>query len=163
VRASKMIRELVDVYLNSGIVRIELRGADKVESELPAEVPDKVKRGFELIEDFRIGYEKIIEYQWLERRSDSIRQVPKDLYLRARLTIQECLARGGEKEVRQIQAGLRELVQLRLKKILSAIAMNPDLALTREFLEKLTLEEEVLTRQIAKIVKEWLEYVLGLV
>ncbi len=158
-----MIRELVDVYLNSGIIRVELRGVDKVESEIPAEVPEKVKRGFEIVEDFKLNYERILEYQWLERRSDSIRQIPKDLYVKARLTLQEGLIKEAEKEIRQIQAALRELVQLRLKKILSAVAMNPDLALTREFLEKLTFEEEVLVRQIAKLVKEWIEYVLGLV
>ncbi len=158
-----MIRALVDVYLNSGMVRVELSSVDSIESVIPAAALDLIRRGYSLSDDFRVSYEKIVEHQWLERRSDSIRQVPKELYLRSRLTMQEKLVRGLERDIRQIQAALRELVQLRLRKILNAIAMNPDVALTREFLDKLTLEEEVLVRQVAMIVKEWVEYVLGLV
>ncbi len=152
----------MDLYVNSGFVKVELRSGDTIMTTIPAVAHELLREGSVLCDEFRIGPEKLVEYIWLERRQPDLRPVPRDLYIKARLSMYENFLRGDERAVRNIQTNLRELVQQRLRKILTAIAMNPDIVVTREFLEKLTYEEEVLVRQIACLVKDWLTYVLGL-
>jgi len=153
----------LDLYINSGFVKVELRSGDGIMATIPAIAHELIREGLTLCEDFRIGPERLVEYIWLERRQADLRPLPRDLYVKARLSMYEQFLRGDERAVRTFQMNLRELVQQRLRKILNAAAMNPDLVLSREFLEKLTYEEEVLVRQIASLIKDWLTYVLGLV
>ncbi len=156
-----MIRELVDVYVNSGIVRVEIEN-DTVHTTIPLLAERAIREGARLGEASRIGPEKLVELCWVERRYSDIRQIPRDIYVRARLLMIEAQRKDEIKLIRDVQHNLRELVQLRLKKILNVIAVNPDIAISREFLDKLTVEEEVLVRQIVSIIKDWLMYVLGL-
>ncbi|NPA22987.1 MAG: DNA replication complex GINS family protein [Crenarchaeota archaeon] len=156
-----MIRELVDVYINSGIVRIEVEN-DTVHTMIPLLAERAIREGAKLGETSRIGPEKLVELCWVERRYSDVRQIPRDIYVRARLLMIEAQKRDDTKTVRDVQHNLRELIQLRLRKILNVIAVNPDLAISREFLDKLAVEEEVLVRKLVSLIKDWIMYVLGL-
>ncbi len=156
-----MIRELVDVYVNSGLVKVDLHG-DRLLSTIPLIAEKLIKKGEQLCEEHRLRPEKIVEYYWLERRSVDLRKIPKELYTLSRLSIVEASKREDYKTVREIQHNLRELVQLRLKKILNVVAVNPDIAISRDFLDKLTIEEEILVRKIVSLIKEWFIHILGI-
>jgi len=51
---------------------------------------------------------------------------------------------------------------LRLRKILMLLAINPGLVESRDFLDKLTVEEEALVKSMAPLVREFLNSVVGL-
>ncbi len=68
---------------------------------------------------------------------------------------------GGEQEARQYEQILRELAQARLRKLLNAVAVSPSLVDTREFLDKLPVEEEALVREVSKAAGNWLDAVGG--
>ncbi len=156
-----MIRELVSVYVNSGLVKVDICGSRTL-SAIPLIAEKLIRSGEQLGEEHRIRPEKLVEYYWLERRHGDIRNVPKELYILSRLSMVEALKKDDAKTIREIQHNLRELIQLRLRKILSVVAVNPDIALSREFLDKLTIEEEILVRKIVSLIKDWIIYVLGL-
>ncbi len=156
-----MIRELVDVYINSGIVRVEVEN-ETVHTLIPLLAERAIRSGSRLAETSRLGPEKLVELCWVERRYSDIRPIPRDIYVRTRLLMIEAQRNDDTKTIRDVQHNLRELIQLRLRKILNVIAVNPDLAISREFLDKLTVEEEVLVRKLVSIIKDWIMYVLGL-
>jgi DNA replication factor GINS len=119
-----------------------------------------IKRGIaSLLEEDRINSEEILKRVWLENRSPSeLRELPKDFYVRARLS----MLGNDQKNQRVLTQQLRELVQVRLRKILMLLAINPGLADSREFLDKLTIEEEALVKSIAPLIKEFINAMVGL-
>ncbi len=120
-----------------------------------------IKRGVaSLLDEDRVGSEEILKRVWLENRAPSeLRELPRDFYIRARLS----MVSGDQKSVRIYAQQLRELAQLRLRKILTLIAVNPPgIADSRDFLDKLTIEEEELVKSIAPLIKEFLNAVVGL-
>ncbi|WP_252901742.1 hypothetical protein [Vulcanisaeta sp. JCM 14467] len=84
--------------------------------------------------------------------------MPRDFYVRARLS----MVGGDQRSVRLFAQQLRELAQLRLRKILMLLAVNPSIADSRDFLDKLTIEEEELVKSITPLIKEFLNTVVGL-
>ena len=100
---------------------------------------------------------------WLERRSQfELRQLPKDFYSKVRLSITQYLAKGNDKEAKQLIQYFRELLHWRLRKILYVVGINVSIADSREVLEKLTIEEELLVKIISNLVKDWINVVLGI-
>jgi len=105
-----------------------------------------------LPDELRITPEEIQKRLWLESRSHGeLRPLPKEFYVRARLSLTDKAALSQ----------LRELIHLRLRKIMIQVSMNPPLAESREFMEKLTLEEEALVKSMVVQIKEFMEYVVG--
>jgi DNA replication factor GINS len=146
--------ECIKVAVNRDVDRIDLGlltigpyRAGSIVTMPPQFTEIMIKRGVaSLPSESRITPEEVQKRLWLESRSPGeLRPLPRDFYLRARLSTDRVLLNQ-----------LRELVQLRLRKIMVQVSMNPTLAETREFLEKLTLEEEVLVRFIASHVKDFL-------
>jgi Protein of unknown function (DUF1288). len=69
---------------------------------------------------------------------------------------------GEQRNAKALTQQLRELAQLRLRKILMLWAINPGLVESRDFLDKLTVEEEALVKSMAPLIREFLNSVVGL-
>ncbi|MGC9153598.1 MAG: hypothetical protein ACP5GY_07695 [Vulcanisaeta sp.] len=119
-----------------------------------------IRRGVaSLLDEDRVGSDEVLKRVWLENRAPSeLRELPRDFYVRARLS----MVSTDERSLRTLAQQLRELAQLRLRKILMLLAVNPNIADSRDFLDKLTVEEEVLVKSIAPMLKEFLNSVVGL-
>ncbi|WP_069807596.1 hypothetical protein [Vulcanisaeta thermophila] len=125
---------------------------------LPPQVLEALlRRGLASLYDEDIVSDKdIVKMFWLENRSpEELRELPKDFYIRARLS-------SIKNPDSKITTQLKELARLRLRKILTTIAQNPGYAESREFMSKLTIEEEMLVRLIAPWIKEFMNSVIGL-
>lgn len=144
-----------------GIISIAPAKAGSVINAPPNVLEVLIKRGVaSLLDEDRVGNEEILKRVWLENRAPSeLRELPRDFYVRARLS----MVGGDQKSVRIYAQQLRELAQLRLRKILTLLSVNPpSIADSRDFLDKLTIEEEELVKSIAPIIKEFLNAVVGL-
>ena len=143
-----------------GIISIAPAKAGTVISAPPSVLEVLIKRGVaSLLDEDRVGSEEILKRVWLENRAPSeLRELPRDFYVRARLS----MVGGDQRSVRLFAQQLRELAQLRLRKILMLLAVNPGIADSRDFLDKLTVEEEELVKSIAPLIKEFLNAVVGL-
>ena len=143
-----------------GIISIAPAKAGTVINAPPSVLEVLIKRGIaSLLDEDRVGSEEILKRVWLENRAPSeLRELPRDFYVRARLS----MVGSDQRSVRLFAQQLRELAQLRLRKILMFLAVNPGIADSRDFLDKLTIEEEELVKSIAPLIKEFLNAVVGL-
>lgn len=120
-----------------------------------------IRRGFaSLDEGDRVDNKDIIKWIWLENRDPSAlrEEFPRDFYVRARLSIINEQGSNNKVSIQQ----LRELIQVRLRKILMFIAMNPSITESSEFLSRLTPEEVFLVKSVAPIIKDYLNSMVGL-
>ncbi|MGC8607528.1 MAG: hypothetical protein ACP5GZ_03360 [Vulcanisaeta sp.] len=143
-----------------GLISIAPAKSGSVINAPPNVLEVLIKRGVaSLLDEDRISSEEILKRVWLENRAPSeLRELPRDFYVRARLS----MVSGDQKSVRVYAQQLRELAQLRLRKILTLLAVNPGIADSRDFLDKLTIEEEEVVKSIAPIIKDFLNAVVGL-
>ncbi len=112
----------------------------------------------QLIQQDFISLDDLRKIHWRENKSlNELQELDRGFYIRARLS----MAQLGEQEVRQYEQVLRELAQARLRKLLNAVAVSPSLVGTREFLDKLPVEEEALVREVGKAAGGWLDVVGG--
>ncbi len=157
-----MITRLLDLYVNSLKIAIQLDDGSKI-FDHPLKILSLVRGGASLPKDLKIDVSSLIESLWLERRSvNEIRHLPKDFYVRLRITLVE-LTRGGDESVlKQYIHSFKELAQLRLRKILHLVSISPEALTSRDLLSKLTVEEEVLVKEVSELVRSWLSYVIGL-
>ncbi len=106
-----------------GIISIAPAKAGSVINAPPNVLEVLIKRGVaSLLDEDRVGNEEILKRVWLENRAPSeLRELPRDFYVRARLS----MVGGDQKSVRIYAQQLRELAQLRLRKILTLLSVNP--------------------------------------
>ncbi|BDR91423.1 DNA replication complex GINS family protein [Vulcanisaeta souniana] len=143
-----------------GLISIAPAKAGSIINAPPNVLEVLIKRGVvSLLDEDKVGSEEILKRVWLENRAPSeLRELPRDFYVRARLS----MVGGDQKSVRIYAQQLRELAQLRLRKILTLLAVNPGIADSRDFLDKLTVEEEMLVKSIAPLIKDFLNVLVGL-
>jgi len=146
--------------IDLGLISIGPAKAGSVINVPPTLLEILIRRGVaSLLEEDKIGSEEILKRIWLENRAPSeLRELPKDFYVRARLS----MVGGEQRNAKALTQQLRELAQLRLRKILMLLAINPGLVESRDFLDKLTVEEEALVKSMAPLIREFLNSVVGL-
>ncbi|MFP3196741.1 MAG: hypothetical protein RXQ74_07705, partial [Caldivirga sp.] len=67
---------------------------------------------------------------------------------------------NGQGDSRELMTALRDLVSVRLRKILSMISVSPT-GLPQEVMDKLTIEEEILVKELTKVINPWFSRVIG--
>lgn len=167
------VNELVDTLLPLSIqvpvvvvqdVRTSVRGAPgelvlrkgaKLELPLGEALP-LVKQGIVAIDHERLPtLQEMNKIRWIESRDPSdLQKLDEDFYLKARLSIALMEQRGeDERKIGAAKAVLVDIIRLRMQKILKAVAANPEPS--REFVEKLSIEERALYASLCKSVKVW--------
>ncbi|MFP3210121.1 MAG: hypothetical protein RXR16_01320 [Thermocladium sp.] len=126
----------------------------------PIRVPPSValfliSRGFaQLIQQDFLSLEDLRKIHWRETKSiNDLQELDRGFYVRARLS----MAQLGEQEAKQYEQTLKELAQARLRKLLNTVAVSPSLVDTREYLDKLPIEEEAIVREVSRIARSWVE------
>jgi len=151
-----MLKPLLNVYTNLEKIQISINGKSQY-----SHLIDLLSKLNQENINTGITYDILFEYLWLEKRNLSeIKQLPRDFYIRTRIEIFRNLKSGNENYKKLITV-FRDLVQTRLRKILNAISISPEIVSSKEFTNKLTIEEEILVKEISNFVKDWINYVLG--
>lgn len=114
-----------------------------------------IRRGFaQLIQQDFLPLEDLRKIHWRETKSiNDLQELDRGFYVRARLS----MAQLEEQEAKQYEQILKELAQVRLRKLLNTVAVSPSLVDTREYLDKLPIEEEVIVREVSRIARSWVE------
>ncbi len=121
-----------------------------------------MKRGLvDLLEGEKIGPDEVLKRYWIENKSAELRELPKDFYIRVRLTL-DSMGNSENGNGRALLNQVKTLAQLRLRKILTSLVMNVNLVDSREFLDRLTYEEEFLVKLITPLIKGFFEEILDL-
>ncbi|GEM_PF-6438447 len=155
-----MIIQTLDTYVN--IEEVRLVGSDENYLETNHQIATYLlRKGYELFRDYKVSNEDLHNALWLEKRSmHELRTLPKNYYINIRLNLVKEVS--NDKNFKEMITNFKELVYLRLRKILQLLLINPEALISRELLSKLTIEEEVLVRFLSQILKEWVNYVLGI-
>lgn len=100
-----------------------------------------------------VTMEELGRILWSESKDNDLITLDKLFYVKARLS----LIMNGD-HAKEYSSMLRELVLMRLRKILIMLSMSPS-GLPQNVLEKLTIEEEVLVKELAKLIEPWVNAV----
>ncbi|MEM0042688.1 MAG: hypothetical protein QXF46_01065 [Thermofilaceae archaeon] len=115
-----------------------------------------IKKGVLALDPERLySWQELNKIRWIESRDLSApQQLAGDFYLKARLTVQLLeKSSEGSKKADAAKAMLVDIVRLRLQKILRAVLVNPEFS--RDFAERLTIEERALYACLCKVVSDW--------
>jgi len=132
-----------------------LRKGAKLELSLSEALP-LIERGVVDIDPERLPtLRDMNKIRWIESRDpNEIQKLDEDFYVKARLAIMQMELKGGDnRAISSAKATLLDIIRLRLQKVLKAVTANPELS--RDFSEKLTLEERALYASLCRSVKMW--------
>lgn len=108
---------------------------------------------------------EINKIAWLEMKGNELQKVSKDFYVKSSLLVWSASKNPydfeSERRLRFIKALLMDIVKSRLQKIVKLALSNP--VPSRDIIENLTLEEEVLYSTMCNIISSWLRYMRELV
>lgn len=132
-----------------------LRKGAKLELPLSEALP-LIEHGIVAVDSERLpALRDMSKIRWIESRDPgTIQKLDEDFYVKVRLAIMQMELKGEDQRiVNSAKATLVDIVRLRLQKILRAVTANPELS--RDFSEKLTLEERALYASLCRSVKMW--------
>jgi hypothetical protein len=132
-----------------------LKKGAKLELSLSEALP-LIERGVVDIDSERLpSLRDMNKVRWIESRDpNEIQKLDEDFYVKARLAIMQMELKGGDdRAISSAKATLLDIIRLRLQKVLKAVTANPELS--RDFSEKLTLEERALYASLCRNVKMW--------
>ena len=132
-----------------------LKKGAKLELSLSEALP-LIERGVVDIDPERLpSLRDMNKVRWIESRDpNEIQKLDEDFYVKARLAIMQMELKGGDdRTISSAKATLLDIIRLRLQKVLKAVTANPELS--RDFSEKLTLEERALYASLCRNVKMW--------
>jgi len=150
-------------FLDFKAGRIE-RGA-KVETPLSLALL-LMKEGIASLDEMSLPtLSEINKAAWLEMKSNELQKISKDFYVRSSLLVwtasEDSYDFESERRLRFIKALLMDIVKSRLQKIVKLALSNP--VPSRDVINSLTLEEEVLYLTMCNMIGSWLRYMRELV
>lgn len=117
-----------------------------------------IRRGYaSLTQQDLVTIDDIKRIHWMEsKESSELTKLDKLFYIRVKLSALS----SGESNAKELLLTLRDLVSIRLRKIMAMIGVSPS-GLPKEVMDKLTIEEEVLVKELIKVVNPWFNRVVN--
>lgn len=155
----------IKVIVNRDLPKIEVNGStfggyaagDLVTLPVPM-AEALIKRGYaSLTQQDLVTLDDVKRAHWVEgKESSELTKLDKLFYVKARLSALS----NGQGGSRELMTALRDLVSVRLRKILSMISVSPT-GLPQEVMDKLTIEEEILVKELTRVINPWFSRVIG--
>ena len=154
----------IKVIVNRDIPKVEVNGisfggysiGDIVTLPVPL-VERLLRRKYvSLTQQDLVTVDDVRRIHWAEGKETELTKLDKLFYVKARLSALSN-DQGNSKE---LVIALRDLVSIRLKKILNMISVSPS-GLPQEVMDKLTIEEELLVKELTKVINPWFSMVIG--
>lgn len=131
-----------------------LRKGARLELTLAEAIP-LIRRGVVAVDSGRLySLQELNKLRWIESKDLSeVQRLDEDFYVKARLSITTMASGGDASRAELAKANLVDIVKLRLQKVLRAVAANAEPS--RDFAERLTVEERALYISLCKLVSSW--------
>ncbi|ABW01227.1 hypothetical protein [Caldivirga maquilingensis] len=114
------------------------------------------RRYVSLTQQDLVTVDDVKRIHWTEGKEAELTKLDKLFYVKARLSA----LGSGQGNSRELMIALRDLVSIRLKKILNMISVSPS-GLPQEIMDKLTIEEELLVKELTRVINPWFNMVIN--
>ncbi|MGC8570148.1 DNA replication complex GINS family protein [Caldivirga sp.] len=154
----------IKVIVNRDIPKVEVNGisfggystGDLV--TLPVPLVERLirRRYVSLTQQDLVTIDDVRRIHWTEGKETELTKLDKLFYVKARLSALS----NGQGNSRELMIALRDLVSIRLKKVLNMMSVSPS-GLPQEIMDKLTIEEELLVKELTRVINPWFNMVIS--